>query len=156
MLSMDQINLIKSLSREGRSTREIAEQTGRNRETVMKYIKSSVQVPTKVKRMRASAIDAFMPYITNRLESELALRNRKHHLTAKRIHAMIESGELTTDLPATVLSLRTVERAVREIRQQLSINENAQHLKLAHEPGEAQLDFGEISLLKDGENSQNT
>lgn len=150
MLSMDNINDIKEMALHGYSTRQIASATGHNRETVMKYIKAKVTVSSPIKRQRKTAVDPYIPYIETLLKREQALSNRKHKLTAKRIHSLIATGELTADLPAITLSERTVERILKELRQTVLKGSDRKHLKLVHVAGKAQIDFGEVEMLEAG------
>lgn len=150
MLSMDNITDIKELANHGYSTRQIASATGHNRETVMKYIKAPVTVPSPIKRQRKTAVDPYIPYIEDLLKGEQALSNRKHKLTAKRIHSLIATGELTKDLPAMTFSVRTIERIIKELRQTIIKSATRKHMKLLHVAGKAQIDFGEIEMLEEG------
>lgn len=147
MLSMDQINFIKSLAADGHSTREIASATGFNRETVMKYMKQKTTVPQPFRQDRPKKIDPYLPYLKDLLKSDSAISNRKLRLTAKRVHELVCTGQLTDELPALAVSIRTIERVVAEIRSSLVMARNRQHLKLLHCPGEAQIDFGEVTML---------
>ena len=154
MLSMDQIHLIKKLAASGRSTREIAKITGFNRETVMKYIKKEASIPEPFHKERAKKIDSCQPYVLNLLQSDSAVANPKLRLTAKRIHELIKTGSLAADLPPLNVSIRTVERMVKDIRSSLRQAQSRQHLKLLHQPGKAQLDFGEITMLSENGESR--
>lgn len=84
------------------------------------------------------------------LQADQAIASSKHHVTAQRVHALIASGELTGNLPALAVSIRTVERVVKEIRGRIKRTAHNRFLKLHHQPGEAQLDFGEMEMLHDG------
>ena len=119
MLSMDRIYLIKTLHRQGLTTREIAAQLKINRESVLKYIKQTVLIPSPIKRERKTPIDPYLPYIHDLLRSDQAIASPKHRVTAQRIHALIVSGELTKKLPALAVSIRTVERAVKGLRSHI-------------------------------------
>lgn len=154
MLSMDNIYLIKKLAAEGHSTRDIAGITGFNRETVMKYIKQKVSIPQPFARHRAKSIDPYLPYIKSLLQSDSAVTNPKHRLTAKRIHELLSTGGLTADLPPLATSVRTIERVVNNIRGSLVLGRGRQHLKLRHPAGNAQIDFGEVMMLSENGESR--
>lgn len=147
---MDLIYLIKALHRQGLTTREIAAQLKINRESVLKYIKQAVLIPSPIKRERKTPIDPYLPHIHDLLRSDQAIASPKHRVTAQRIHALIVSGELTKELPALAVSIRTVERAVKELRGHIKNTVQNRYLKLHHQPGEAQLDFGEVEMFHDG------
>lgn len=57
---------------------------------------------------------------------------------------------LIKPLPALAVSIRTVERVVKEIRGRIKRTAQNRFLKLHHQPGEAQLDFGEVEMFHDG------
>ncbi len=147
MLSMDRIYLIKKLAADGLSTRAIAKKTGFNRETVMKYIKKKVAVPGPFRERRPSKLDAYLPCLKDLLQSDSAVTNRKLKLTSKRIHELVSTGKLTDELPPLDVSARTIERAVKEIRGELAVDNGSKHLKLLHAAGKAQVDFGEVTML---------
>lgn len=137
MLSMDRIYLIKKLAADGLSTRAIAKKTGFNRETVMKYIKKKVAVPGPFRERRSSKLDAYLPYLKDLLQSDSAVTNRKLKLTSKRIHELVITGKLTDELPPLDVTSRTIERAVKEIRGELAVDNGSKHLKLLHVAGKA-------------------
>ncbi len=117
MLSMEDIYEIRRLARHGFSTRQIAAETGFNRETVMKYIKKTdFSVPSPIKKERNKVLDPYRPHIRELIAAE----DPEHRLAGRRIHELIASGELTETLPPLEVSVRTVERAVREIRISLA------------------------------------
>lgn len=147
MLFMDNINNIKALARCGLSTRMIAKATGFNRETVMKYINDPIKFDGSFDRPRQSVLNNYIPFIEDLLKYECALGNRKHKLTAKRIHTMLVDGSLTPELPALTCSLRTVERAVAGIRKANKQDLANRFLRLNHQGGKAQIDFGEVEML---------
>ncbi|MFR4553559.1 MAG: hypothetical protein ACLT49_10135 [Sutterella wadsworthensis] len=84
------------------------------------------------------------------MKADQAIASSKHHVTSQRVHALIASGELTGNLPALAVSIRTVARVVKEIRGRIKRTAHNRFLKLHHQPGEAQLDFGEVEMLHDG------
>ena len=152
MLSMDNIHLIKKLAAEGLSTRAIAGSTGFNRETVMKYINKKVAIPQPFPLRRGKKVDPYLPYLEALLRSDSAVTNPKLRLTAKRVHELLGTGQITDALPPLTLSIRSVERVVKDIRGRLAVDKGRRHLKLQHPAGNAQIDFGEVTMLgKDGE-----
>ena len=88
--------------------------------------------------------------IRDHLACTCSTTDAKQRLTAKRIHTMILNGELDEKLPPMEVSIRTVERMVKDLRTELKIQTRKRHLSLLHAPGDAQLDFGEVDVFIDG------
>lgn len=147
MKSMDEIYLIKKLTRKGYTTRAIAQELQISRGTVLKYQKAELKIKSPVKKELPKKIECCIPHIENLLLGEISLSSRKHKLTAKRIHTLIIEGKLAPDVKPITCSERTVERVVRQVRERISKVGERQHLKLVHDLGKAQLDFGEIKVL---------
>jgi transposase len=78
MISIEELMTIKILHKQGHSKRAIAKQLGISRNTVNKHLSQDVDEPTYQTRPEtAHKLDAFKPYIKERIESALPI-----HLSA--------------------------------------------------------------------------
>jgi transposase len=85
MLSADDYAFMKSWFDQGVSISEIARQTGYDRKTVKKYVSSQTMPVHKKRAERASKLDAYREYITERLQMS--------PLSAKRMYdEILEMG----------------------------------------------------------------
>lgn len=150
MLSMSTIMDIKQAASEGTCIAKIARDTGVDRKTVRKYAASYSASMPPFKKSRKSKLTPCEEAIRDHLACTCSTTDAKQRLTAKRIHTMILNGELDEKLPPMEVSIRTVERMVKDLRTELKIQTRKRHLSLLHAPGDAQLDFGEVDVFIDG------
>ena len=150
MLNMDQANRIRQLAVQGKSISSIAADTRHDRKTVRKYARGLCREKEPFKHARACKLDSYRPHIETLLAAQGSIRSEKHKLTARRIHTMLAEGTLCDELPAIEVSIRTTERLVAEIRSALKLKRNRPYLRLEHNPGEAQFDFGEVGVFLNG------
>jgi transposase len=87
MLKWEDFLMLRELHEQGLSISEIAKKTGYNRRTVRKYIKSDTPPSTKRRSPKASKLDDYKAYITQRLNN--------HPLTASRIYREIQEMGFT-------------------------------------------------------------
>ena len=150
MLNMDQANFIRRLAIQGESISSIASRTKHDRKTVRRYANGECSEREPFKRTRACRLDPYRSHIEALLASQGSIMSEKHKLTAKRIHTLLAEGSLCEELPAVKVSVRTTERLVAEIRTGLKLKRNRAYLRLEHQPGEAQFDFGEVGVFLNG------
>ena len=138
--------LIRTMSAEGRSEREIARELGISRNTVAKYVRKEDFSPEPpVRRRRASP--TMEPY-AGAVESWLLEdrgRPRKQRHTAKRVY-----DRLVAELGYGG-SLATVERFVREWRRERACGPSEGFLELEWPCGTCQVDYGRASAVVAGE-----
>ena len=138
---------IKHLSfHKGQSLRSIAEETGHNFRTVKKYAQESdFNVKAKAKRGRPSKLDPVKPIIDAWLTEDLNRPVKQRH-TGTRIYERLrnEHSEIFN------AGERTVRAYVAAKKKEL-YGEKEGFLPLEHPPGEAQVDFGEIIMIEQGQ-----
>jgi predicted transcriptional regulator len=83
MLNLDQFMNIRFLQKQGHSVREIARLTGHARNTVRKLLRAK-RAPVPAPRGRASKLDPYKPYLTERWQA--------HGLSAVRAVAIRNDG----------------------------------------------------------------
>lgn len=147
MLDMAEVQYIKHLyEREGKSLREIAQQTKLNFRTVQKYVnQSDFNVKTQEEEEPAQKYPVLGAYI-GRIDSWLTqdMREpRKQWHTAKRVYTRLKEEEGYKGCRSNV------ERYVAKRRKQLQ-KEQEGYLPIAAPQGHAQVDFGETKYY-DGE-----
>jgi transposase len=86
MLNLDQFMNIRFLQKQGHSVREIARMTGHARNTVRKLLRAR-RAPTPAVRVRASKLDRYKPYLTERWQA--------HGLSAVRLLPEIRAQGFT-------------------------------------------------------------
>lgn len=151
MLSMDQQNDIRRRSIvHGQSVNQIAKEMQLNWRTVKKYVNAPMLQKTPFVSKRMSISKAYEQWVEELLIADSAVTRKKDRLTSVRIHALLTKGDEQKNLPPANLSIRTVERMVKRIRHNLRIQQEALYVDCVHPAGEAQLDFGEISLFFNG------
>jgi transposase len=144
MLSMNQVDQIKDLQRQGYGPKQIAERLGIDRKTSSKYMLEDDWSPSAVERKQIpSKLDRWKPEIEKWLEEDQRMRFKQRH-TAKRIH-----DRLAAEHPGEyVCSYPLVQRYVKHRKEQRKEAEG--YLELVWAPGEAQADFGEADLIEAG------
>jgi transposase len=128
MLNFDQFMNVRFLKKQGHSVREIARLTGHSRNTVRKLLRAT-RSPTPAPRVRASKLDVFKPYITERWQA--------HGLSAVRLIAEIRAQGFAGSIQILRRFLRELG-AARRTDQTLTV-------RFETPPGEqAQCDWAEV------------
>jgi len=125
------------------SIREIARTVAVNRKTVAKYVNQEDFSPVVSKRRKkCPVLGPFMPIIDQWLEGDRQERKKQRH-TAKRIYDRLvaEHGYHGSE--------RNVRLYVSKKKREL-YNEKEGYIPLEHQPGEAQVDFGEMDYRDGG------
>lgn len=140
MLQMAQINCIRFLSdRKDLSMRQIAMTVKVNRKTVAKYVNQEDFSPVVAakRKKRYPVLGPFIPIIDQWLEGDMKERKKQRH-TAKRIYDRLvaEHGFAGSE--------RNVRLYVSKKKKELYQDAPEGHIPLDHQPGEAQVDFGEM------------
>ena len=145
MLKVAQIKYIKHLrDDEGLSINEIAQRTDLDWRTVSKYAdsESQVQERPRQRRKRKALLDEYLEMLETWI-SEDQRRKRKYRRTARALY-----GQLVEETSYGG-SERTVRHYVKELRAKLQ--EQPTHISLDHNPGAAQVDFGDTLTILAGE-----
>lgn len=128
MLNLDQFMNIRFLHKQGHSVREIARLTGHARNTVRKLLRATL-TPVAASRVRASKLDAYKPYLTERWQA--------HGLSAVRLLPEIRAQGFTGSTPIVRRFLHTL-KAAHHTDQSLTV-------RFETPPGEqAQCDWAEV------------
>lgn len=140
MLNLDQFMNIRFLQKQGHSVREIARLTGHSRNTVRKLLRAT-RAPVPAPRARASKLDDYKPYLTERWQA--------HGLSAVRLLPEIRAQGFTG-------STQIVRRFLHELK---ATRHTDQTLTVRFEtpPGEqAQCDWAEVGRYPqpDGTNAR--
>lgn len=138
MLQSKEVNAIQVLRAQGWGTRSIAKELGLSRRTVKKYIQFGV--PQSQAKARAKILDG--------LESWIAEQYEKH-----RGNADVIRQELLA-VHQRKVSLRTVERAVSQLRQEKIAKAKAT-IRFETAPGkQLQIDFGSTHVKIEGQRTK--
>lgn len=143
MLTITQINYIRKLYYDkGKTFSEIENATGHNYRTIRKYIECDDFNEVKTKKSFNTKSDLIRPFVREVLTSDKNLR-KKHRHTAKRIYerALAEHPDLC------LIAERTFRNVVKDERLKI-YNHKECFLDLDHPGGEAQVDFGEIYIIR--------
>src|SRR6056297_928923 len=142
MLDMTQINYIKRLrEKEGKTITDIADTLGISWRTAKKYADGSVDTEDRPKQKRKRPVMGPYTEIVAAWLQEDRLLPKKQRRTAKAIYNQLKER---TDFSG---SARTVRYYVSEKKQKLLDAAKAQYVKLTHDPGTAQVDFGEFKAV---------
>jgi len=140
MLTMNQIDEIKELQRQGYGPLEVSKRLGINRKTVSRYMKQEDFEPDGLKLSpKPSKFDPWKQEVDGWLEEDRRMRFKQRH-TAKRVFARLR--ELHADFDC---SYSIVQRYLKDAKAKR--REQAGSLELVWHPGEAQADFGEADVL---------
>jgi len=139
---MEQVYDIREMYfNEAMSIREISRITGRDRDTIKRYVELkdfSIKVP--IRQRRSSKTDAYREQVKQWLiDDESAPRKQRH--TAKRIYERLAEEQQKKGLIMDVTD-RSIRSLVAELKREL-IQQEPASLPLLHPAGEAQGDFGE-------------
>lgn len=144
MLTMDQVDQIKDLQRQGYGPKEISVRLGIDRKTSARYMLKDDYSPSTMERKQApSKLDSWKPQIEQWLEEDRRMRFKQRH-TAKRIHHRLlqeHPNEYDCSYP---LVQRYLKQRKAERKESLGF------LELVWAAGEAQADFGEADLVEAG------
>jgi transposase len=145
MLAMPKVDYIKHLrEEEDLSINEIARKTGCNWRTVKKYADGeSFEETLKFTKRGMMYEDGFGEIVDFWLEEDMKLK-RKDRRTNKKIF------EDLRDKHGFKGSYRTVCEYIQYRKPQLRTTKIERHERLEHPPGEAQVDFGNMTVVKDG------
>jgi transposase len=128
MLNLDQFMNIRFLQKQGHSVREIARLTGHSRNTVRKLLRAT-RVPVPAPRSRASKLDDYKAYLTERWQA--------HGLSAVRLVPEIRTKGFTGSTQIVRRFLHGL-KAARHTDQTLTV-------RFETPPGEqAQCDWAEV------------
>jgi transposase len=145
MLAMPEVNYIKHLrENEDLTINEIAKKTGRNWRTIKKYADGETPVETITFPRRGMMYEeGYGEIVDYWLEEDMKLK-RKERRTNKKIF------EDLRDEHSFKGSYRTVCEYIQYRKPQIKEVRVARHERLEHPPGEAQVDFGNMTVVKDG------
>ncbi|MGY4111350.1 transposase [Aeribacillus sp. SP014] len=145
MLAMPEVNYIKHLrEKEDLSINEIARKTGRNWRTVKKYADGESFEETLTFRKRGMMYEeGYGEIVDYWLEEDMKLK-RKERRTNKKIYEQLR------DEHGFRGSYRTVCEYIQYRRPQIKAANIESYERLEHPPGEAQVDFGNMTVVKDG------
>src|SRR5690554_3938905 len=140
MLEMSQIDDIKHLrEKEGCSISEITRRLKINWRTAKKYADNNIEIQnTPTQQREKPVIGPYLQLIKAWLEEDLRMP-KKQRRTAAAIYR-----QLKNDFNG---SIRTVRLYVSKIRKKLINAHQEQYVKLSHDPGVAQVDFGEFKAI---------
>ncbi|WZL81846.1 IS21 family transposase [Vallitaleaceae bacterium 9-2] len=145
MLTITQIDYIRKLYFDkGLSVEEIHKRTNHARNTITKHLEMEDFNPPKYARTKERKSDLIRPFVRQILLEDKNKRKKQRH-TAKRIYdrAIQEVPDLC------LVTERTMRYIVAEEKANI-YTEKECFLDLNHPGGEAQVDFGEIDVYKDG------
>ena len=127
------------------SLRKIAEETGHHFETVQKYAnQENFNLQVKAKQKRKSKLDSFKEQIDKWLLEDTITWHKQRHTTQRIYNRLVEIHGQNFNV-----SDRAVRKYVAQRRKELSRNTDG-FLPLEHQPGEAQVDFGEARFVEKG------
>ena len=140
MISMPQIQSIRSRRRNGESIASIARSERVSEPTVRKYLRvDDLSARPPVRRRRGSVIDEWLPMIEGMLAEDRETWRKQRH-TATRIH------ERLRDEYGAGVSLSTVTRTVARLKREFMAEREMGFLDLSWHPGECQADFGQVDV----------
>lgn len=145
MLAMPEVNYIKHLrENEDLSINEIAKKTGRNWRTIKKYADGETPVESLSFPKRGMMYEqGYGDIVDVWLEEDMKLR-RKERRTRKKIYEQLR------DEHGFKGSYRTVCEYIQYRKPQIKAEKVTRYERLEHPPGEAQVDFGTMTAVKDG------
>ena len=119
MISMPQIQSIRSRRRNGESIASIARSERVSEPTVRKYLRvDDLSARPPVRRRRGSVIDEWLPMIEGMLAEDRETWRKQRH-TATRIHERLRDGY------GAGVSLSTVTRTVARLRREAAAEREA-------------------------------
>ena len=141
MLRMDQVHVIRhKVLVEGQSVRSVARQMEVSRNTVRKYLRVSAPVRVEHQARARPALERVRSRIEALLEQWGLRTTSKQRVTGSRLHRqLVEEG--------FQVGVTTVRGYLRERRRRAA----EVFVPLVHRPGEAQVDFFEVTVDAGGE-----
>lgn len=145
MLEMDQYEFIRIMQRRyKKGIREIARETGHSRVTVRKALAGQVPEYRRSKEIVRPVMGPFEGIIEDWLMVDQGKPKKQRH-TAKRIYdRLVEEHQFTG-------SSSTVRHFVREKKEMMGLNVGEAMVPLDGEMGEAEMDWGEATIVLAGE-----
>ncbi len=145
MLAMPEVNYIKHLrDNEDLTINEIVRKTGNNWRTVKKYADGEVPLEGLHSSKRGMMYEEEYGEIVDCwLEEDMKLK-KKERRTNKRMYEQLKEEHHFSG------SYRTVCDYVQHRKPVLKIEKETRFERLEHPPGEAQVDFGNMTVVKDG------
>lgn len=146
MLAMPEVNYIKHLrNNEDMNITDISNKLGRNWRTIKKYADGEVPNGTLRVNKRGMMYDeGFGEIVDFWLEEDMKL-NRKDRRNNKNIYEQLVKEHGFKG------SYRTVCDYIQLKKPQLKQQKETRYQRLEHPPGEAQVDFGNMTVVKDGQ-----
>jgi transposase len=150
MLTMPEINRIRKLrEKKGLAIAEIARKTGYNWRTVKKYADGNTFARQKIKPKKGMMEEEGYGQIIDDWLEEDAKLLRKQRRTNK---TMFETLQRNHGFKG---SYRTVCAYIQKRRPQLKLEKEQRYERLEHPPGEAQVDFGKMTVVtKEGKEEE--
>jgi transposase len=145
MLAMPEVNYIKHLrENEDLSINEISRKTGCNWRTVKKYADGEVPLePLPFSKKGMMYEEGYGEIIDYWLEEDMKLK-RKDRRTNKNMFEQLKKEHEFKG------SYRTVCDYIQHRKPQIKEEKTTRYERLEHPPGEAQVDFGNMTAVKDG------
>lgn len=145
MLAMPEINYIKHLrDNEGLSLSEIEKKTGNDWRTIKKYADGNLPSPKIGIRKRGMMKEhGFDLIVDDWLEEDLELK-KKERRTNKAIYEQLKNEH------AFLGSYRTVSEYIQHQKPHIRELKVKRYERLEHPPGEAQVDFGNMTTVVNG------
>ncbi len=142
MLEMTQINYIKFLwEKEDLNITEIANRLDIAWRTAKKYAEGNFDTENEIKQKRIKPVmGPYLYLIRAWLEEDLRMP-KKQRRTAKKIYDQLKK---LTDFEG---SYRSVRLYVGKLKREIIDAQKKQYVKLLHNPGVAQVDFGEFAAI---------
>jgi transposase len=141
MLRMDQVHVIRhKVVVEGQSVRSVARQMEVSRNTVRKYLRVSAPVRVERQARARPVLERARSRIEALLEQWGPRTTAKQRLTGSRLHRQLIEEGLQVGVTTVRAYLRERRRRAAEV-----------FVPLVHRPGEAQVDFFEVTVDVGGE-----
>ncbi|TLS33626.1 IS21 family transposase [Geobacillus thermoleovorans] len=150
MLAMPEINRIRKLrEKKGLSIAEISRETGYNWRTVKKYADGDISVQPTIKRKKGMIEEeGYGQIIDDWLEEDAKLPRKQRRTNKTMFEALCRDHGFQG-------SYRTVCAYVQKRRPQLKLEKEQRYERLEHPPGEAQVDFGKMTVVtKEGKEEE--
>ena len=141
MLRMDQVHVIRhNVLVEGQSMRSVARQMEVSRNTVRRYLRASAPVRVEHQPRARPVLDRVWSRIEALLDEWRPRTTAKQRVTGSRLHRQLVEEGLKVGVTTVRACLREVRRRAAEV-----------FVPLVHRPGEAQVDFFEVTVDVGGE-----
>jgi len=146
MLAMPEIHYIKHLrENEDLNISEIARKTGNNWRTIKKYADGEVHSKDVTQKKRGMMYEhGYGEIVDDWIEEDFKLR-RKERRTSKRIFQQLQNEHGFKG------SYRTVCEYIQQRKPKIKEEKEKRYERLEHPAGEAQVDFGNMTVVTNGE-----